>query len=37
LIPREYLMPDEKKINGVARSGRGTILIPGVEIYSERS
>ena len=34
LLPREYLMPDETKINAVVRASKGTIPIPGVRIYS---
>lgn len=34
-IPREYMIPNEKAINAVARSTKGQIAIPGVEIYSE--
>lgn len=33
-LPREYLIPDEPKINAVVRASRGTIKIPGVRIYS---
>lgn len=35
LIPREYMTPDMVKIGGVARATKGSIQIPGVEIYSE--
>lgn len=35
LIPREYMAPDQVKIGGVARATKGSIQIPGVEIYSE--
>jgi len=35
LIPREYLIPDEVKIGGVVRATKGSIQIPGIEIYSE--
>lgn len=35
LIPREYLMVDDQKIGAVARATKGSITIPGVEIYSE--
>lgn len=34
LIPREYLVPDMKKIEMVAKAG---VAIPGVEIYEEKS
>jgi len=34
-IPREYMVPDLVKIGGVARATKGSIQIPGVEIYSE--
>lgn len=33
LIPREYLMVDEKKINGIVNSLKGATKIPGVEVY----
>jgi len=35
IIPREYLMPDEKKIGAVVRAAKGQITIPGVRIYNE--
>jgi len=34
-IPREYMIPDEKKIGGLVRAGLESI--PGVEIYEEDS
>lgn len=34
LIPREYLIPDLKKIEQVAKAG---VAIPGVEVYEEKS
>lgn len=34
-IPREYMIPNEKMIGEVARATKGTLAIPGVEIYSE--
>ena len=34
LLPREYLMPDETKINAVVRASKGSIQIPGVRIFS---
>lgn len=37
LLPREYTMPDDKKIGGVVRAMRGDTSIPGVEVYSESS
>ena len=36
IIPREYLVPDPVKINGVVRSLKGAANIPGVEAYEER-
>jgi len=33
-LPREYLIPDETKINAIVRASRGSIQIPGVRIYS---
>lgn len=36
LIPREYLVPDMAKINGVVRSLKGAANIPGVQVYEER-
>lgn len=37
LLPREYLMPDTGKIGGVIRAAKGTVTIPGVEAYAEKS
>jgi septal ring factor EnvC (AmiA/AmiB activator) len=37
LIPRDYLAIDEKKIGAVVRATKGTLQIPGIEIYSETS
>ncbi len=34
-VPREYLMVDEKKIGAVARATKGTVTIPGVEIFND--
>lgn len=34
LLPREYLMPDETKINAVVRASKGSIQIPGVRVFS---
>jgi len=36
-IPREYMMPDEKAIGQIVRATKGTLQIPGVEIYSEET
>jgi hypothetical protein len=36
-IPREYMIPDEKKIGAMARASKGTLQIPGVKIYPEDS
>jgi hypothetical protein len=33
LLPREFLIPDEKKIGAYARSMKGSGAIPGVQIY----
>lgn len=33
-LPREYLMPNEAKINAIVRASKGSIQIPGVRIYS---
>jgi hypothetical protein len=33
LLPREFLMPDDKKIGGYVRSMKASGQIPGVEIY----
>jgi hypothetical protein len=35
LIPREYLMPDEKKLGNVARAHKGTHQVPGVVFKNE--
>jgi hypothetical protein len=37
LIPREYLVPDEKKIGRIVRALKGDANIPGVRVYSEKS
>lgn len=37
LLPREYLIPDTKKIGAMAKASKGTITIPGVKIYSEET
>lgn len=34
-IPREYMIPDEKKIGAMVRASKGTLRVDGVEIYSE--
>lgn len=36
LIPREYMVPDEKKIRGVVRAMRGAARIPGVRAFEKR-
>lgn len=36
IIPREYLIPDEKKIGGVVRAMRSGTKIPGVEVFCEK-
>jgi len=35
LIPREYLIPNEKVLQALATSSKGSLAIPGVEFYSE--
>lgn len=35
LIPRNYMTPDMVKIGGVVRATKGSVEIPGVEVYSE--
>lgn len=35
LIPREYLMPNEKMLAEIAIATKGTVKIPGIEFYSE--
>lgn len=37
LIPREFLMVDEKKIGGIVRAMKGATRIPGVVAYEEAS
>jgi hypothetical protein len=37
LIPREYLIPDERKIGQIVRAMKGETRIPGVEAYAEES
>jgi glycyl-tRNA synthetase beta subunit len=36
VIPRQYMIPDEKAIGAVVRSSQGRIRIAGVEPYEER-
>jgi hypothetical protein len=36
LIPREYLIPDEKKIGRIVRATKGEANIPGVRVYAEK-
>jgi hypothetical protein len=35
LIPRDFLLPDEKKIGAYARAMKGTGMIPGVEFFHQ--
>lgn len=35
LIPREYMIPNEKMLGEVARATKGTLKVEGVEFYSE--
>lgn len=37
LLPKEYLMPNEKMLNEIARATKGSLNIPGVEFYFEES
>ena len=34
-IPREYLIPNDVMLGNIARATKGTLTIPGIEIYSE--
>lgn len=36
-VPREYLMPDEKKIGQVVRALKGDANIPGVRVWEEKT
>ena len=36
LIPREYLIPDEKKIGRIVRAMKDATNIPGVRVYAEK-
>jgi hypothetical protein len=36
LVPREYLQLNDVKLNGIARSMKGTLKIPGIEFYAEK-
>ncbi len=36
LVPREYCIPDEKAIGGIARTMKGRVKIPGVRIYNDK-
>lgn len=35
-LPREYLMPDEKKIGAMVRAMKGETKIPGVQVFDEK-
>ena len=35
LIPREYMVPNEKALDALAKASKGLIKIPGVEFYAE--
>lgn len=35
LLPREYMIPDEKAISGVVRSMKGKTSIPGVRVWED--
>jgi len=37
LIPREYLIPDEKKIGRIVRALKGATDIPGIRVWSEKN
>jgi hypothetical protein len=37
LLPREYLIPDEKKIRAVVKAHKGETKIPGVKVIHDRS
>ncbi len=37
LIPRQYVIPDERAIGGVVRALKGATNIPGIRVYSEES
>jgi len=36
LVPREFLIVDEKALNAVANATKGKLIIPGVKFYSKR-
>ncbi len=36
LLPREYMIPNEKLLDNIAKSTKGSLKIPGVEFYSEK-
>lgn len=35
LVPREYLIDDSVKLNGVARATKGSITVPGIEFFDK--
>lgn len=37
LIPREYMLPNEKLLGALAKSSHDAVKIPGVEFYAEES
>jgi hypothetical protein len=37
LVPREYLIPDEKSLEALAKARKALSTIPGVEFYSEQT
>ncbi len=36
VIPREYMSANETKLNGIARSMKGAVKVPGIEFYCEK-
>lgn len=36
-LPREYLMPNDAAIQAMAKTTKGSVAIPGVEMYEDRS
>lgn len=36
-IPRDYMIPDDKKIGAIVRAMKGATKIPGVKVYAEKT
>lgn len=37
ILPREYMIPDERKIRGVVNAMKGNTTIPGVKVWADKT